>query len=218
MGRNRPLIPGVRARGRAASKGFRGHKFSKKVTAAKPKAEAAAPAKQPRWYAADDVKKPLKSRKNHHHQTRLRPSITPGTVLILLAGRFRGRRVVFLKQLESGLLLVTGPFKLNGVPLRRVNQAYVIGTSTKVDIAGVDTKEITDASFPKKKAEKPKKTGEQFFKAPEQKVEVTKEKKDFQKKIDGAVVAAVEKTPNLSAYLGAKFSLTNNDKPHLMRF
>ena len=88
------------------------------------------------FYPAEDIRQPKKSRKVPQ-PARLRGSITPGTILILLAGRFRGKRVVFLKQLASGLLLVTGPYAINGVPLRRVNQAYVIATSTSVDLGDI---------------------------------------------------------------------------------
>jgi len=71
------------------------------------------------WYPADDQKKQVKRRKPK--PSKLRKGIEKGTVLILLSGRYRGKRVVFLKQLESGLLLITGPRKINGVPVKRVN-------------------------------------------------------------------------------------------------
>jgi ribosomal protein L14E/L6E/L27E len=41
----------------------------------------------------------------------------------------------------------TGPFKLNGVPVRRVNQAYTIATSTRIDVKGINTDAFTDAWF-----------------------------------------------------------------------
>ncbi|PHU24911.1 60S ribosomal protein L6 [Capsicum chinense] len=90
--------------------------------------------KPPKFYPVDDVEKPLIN-KHKPKPTKLRANSTPGTVLIILAGRFKGKRVVFLKQLVySRLLLIIGSFKVNGVPLRRVNEAYIIATSTKVDV------------------------------------------------------------------------------------
>lgn len=59
----------------------------------------------------------------------------------------------------------TGPFKVNGVPLRRVNQAYVIATSTKVDISCVDVEKFDDKYFTKERKKKQKKGEGEFFEA-----------------------------------------------------
>ena len=152
-------------------------------------------AKASKYYPAEDVRRPRASRKTAA-KTGLRSSITPGTVLILLSGRFSGKRVVCLKQLESGLLLVTGPFKwvamssalladncrLNGVPLRRVSQAYVIATSTKVDLSSISLPEsVNDSYFAKAKAAKSSKEGEFFGSAEGEKKALPEEKKSEQK-------------------------------------
>ncbi|PON87916.1 60S Ribosomal protein [Trema orientale] len=184
-----------------------------------PKPAAEAPTqKAPKFYPAEDVKKPLIN-KRKPKPTKLRASITPGTVLIILAGRFKGKRVVFLKQLTSGLLLVTGPFKINGVPLRRVNQSYVIGTSTKVDISGVNVEKFDDKYFAKE-AEKKKKKGEgEFFEAEkEEKKQLPQGKKDDQKAVDAALIKSIEAVPDLKTYLGARFSLKSGMKPHELVF
>ena len=172
--------------------------------------------KSARFYPAEDVAKPL-NRNFKPKTAKLRGSITPGTVLILLSGRFRGKRVVFLKQLESGTLLVTGPYKVNGVPLRRVNQAYCIATSVKVDVSGADVSGIDDAFFAK--SADSKKSGEdEFFSTSQQASQRSDAKKEAQKKVDAVVSKAVDSVPMLKAYLNAKFSLTNKDRPHEMKF
>merc|ERR1712167_308372 len=119
--------------------------------------------KDTRYYPAEDVKTKLRNNHNNSRQTKLRGSITPGTVLILLAGHFKGKRVVFLKQLDSGLLLVTGPYKVNGVPLRRVPQSYVIATSTKVDTSKVSVPAEVNGELFKKPKQAKKKDDELFL-------------------------------------------------------
>ncbi|XP_021776423.1 60S ribosomal protein L6 [Chenopodium quinoa] len=184
-----------------------------------PKPAEAKPAEKPsKFYPADDVKKPLINKRNPK-PAKLRASITPGTVLIILAGRFKGKRVVFLKQLPSGLLLVTGPFKINGVPLRRVNQAYVIATSTKVDISEVNLEKFADKYFAKKTEKKKKKGEGEFFEADKKDENVLpQEKKDDQKVVDALIVKSVEGVSDLKAYLAARFSLKAGMKPHELVF
>ncbi|KNZ46699.1 large subunit ribosomal protein L6e [Puccinia sorghi] len=177
--------------------------------------------KAPRFYPTEVDSKPKKPRKAHRAPG-LRSTLVPGTIVIILAGRFRGKRAVFLKQLESGLLMISGPFKVNGVPLRRVNQAYVIATQTKVDISGLKLdQKFNDAYFAKEK-----KTRDQRAKAKEFFAENgEREKKKCpdsriadQKTIDKPLVSAIAQTPLLAKYLATPFSLSNGDFPHRMKF
>lgn len=185
--------------------------------------EVPAPAERAqKWYPADDESQPKTVRKQSRAWNP-RKTLQPGTVLILLAGRFRGKRVVLVKALEQGVLLVTGPFKINGVPLRRVNSRYVIATSYKVDVSGLDEKKVEEISQPKYfTADKVKqKAGEEaFFKQGEkaQKKELSSTRSADQKAIDKALIASIKKVDLLPSYLASSFSLRKGDKPHEMQW
>merc|ERR1719352_1808901 len=109
----------------------------------------------------------------------------------MLAGRFRGKRAVMLKQLASGLLLVTGPHKVKAV---------------KSDA-------ISDKTFARDKAKK-----DDTFGAKAATKELSAERKKAQADTDAGLVAALKKQPMLSKYLKARFSLTSGMKPHEMAF
>lgn len=129
----------------------------------------------------------------------LKKNIVPGSVLILLAGKRKGARVVFLKQLSSGLLLVTGPLKLNGVAVRRVAQPYVIVTSSKVELPAAVTeavKTVDDKFFHDLKV---KRTKETKFITAEAKKAAKKDPKRvaLQKAVDTPLIAAIKKVSTL---------------------
>lgn len=127
--------------------------------------------------------------------------------------------MICLNILKSGLLLVTGPYKINGVPLRRVNAAYVIATSTKVDISGIDVSPYDDAFFARDKASKTDSAEDDFFlgDAPKPAI-VSDARKAAQTAVDDVLLKTVADTPMLEGYLAARFTLNANDKPHLMKF
>jgi large subunit ribosomal protein L6e len=65
-------------------------------------------------------------------------------------------------------LVCAGPYKVNGVPLRRLNQAYVITTSKTVDISGVKLPEsVNDKFFVATEEAKKAKSEAAFFTAEE---------------------------------------------------
>ncbi|ORY13036.1 ribosomal protein L6e-domain-containing protein [Clohesyomyces aquaticus] len=178
--------------------------------------------KASKFYPTEDEAQLKKTRKTSH-PTKYRSSLIPGTVLILLSGRFRGKRVVLLRQLSQGVLLITGPFKSNGVPLRRVNHRYVIATSTIVDVSGLEDEVLDRVARDEYWAREKGKDGkgeDDFFKDGEtaQKKETDPQRIEDQKKVDKVLMANIRKVQDLEAYLSASFSLRGNERPHEMVF
>eukprot|EP00920_Eleutheroschizon_duboscqi_P032728 GHVT01078888.1.p1 GENE.GHVT01078888.1~~GHVT01078888.1.p1 ORF type:complete len:237 (+),score=51.34 GHVT01078888.1:96-713(+) len=172
--------------------------------------------------------KPKNKRKLLARPPHIRSSLQAGRILILLSGGHRGKRVVLLGVLPSGLLLVTGPFRVNGVPLRRVNARYVIATSQAVDVANVDVKtilkdELYGKSKTAKKANKKNqaKDKEGIFMdqgESQNKQKLPESAKKQQDAVDKSLLATLSKLPVVTQYLKTKFTLTGLSPPHALKF
>ncbi|XP_043497454.1 60S ribosomal protein L6-like isoform X2 [Polistes fuscatus] len=171
---------------------------------------------------ADPITKRHAKKCFREHHRYLRPSLVPGTVCILLAGSHKGKRVVFLKQLKTGLLLVTGPFLINGCPLRRINQNYVIATSTRIDLSGYKLPEhINDEYFKRKRDKRAKKEEGDIFSKKKEEYKPNDQRKSDQKTVDKVVIDAIKKSQDkklLFTYLSAMFGLRSSQYPHRLKF
>jgi large subunit ribosomal protein L6e len=102
-----------------------------------------------------------------------------------------------------------------------VNQRYVIATSTKVSLNGVNSDAVTDATFAREA--RVRATGEEALfaaaTAPAPASErLTAARKAAQTSVDTALLANVNKVEFLAGYLSAKFSLSKGDRPHMLQF
>merc|ERR1712166_1257618 len=116
------------SRTQSAKAGKRKPWFRGKYSAAAPKEIVKAEAtKAPRFFPAEDKKIKLTNNKANNKATKLKASLVPGAVVILLAGRFKGQRAVFLKQLHpvsvSSLAHTRSTVSLSAVSLSHTSLA-----------------------------------------------------------------------------------------------
>ena len=187
--------------------------------------------KGPKFYPTET--RPRKSRTGRvthkSHTRKFKKGLEPGRILIILAGKHRGKRVVLLKTLKSGLLLVTGPFKINACPIKRMHQKFVIVTRTKIPFDGVKVpKHINDKYFKSKKSssskgKKTKQGGNIFAKGKnETSHKPNRIRGEDQRTVDKVVLKAIKEKmgdkKTILAYLGSFFFLRNHMYPHQLKF
>ncbi|VWU50490.1 60S ribosomal protein L6-2, putative [Hepatocystis sp. ex Piliocolobus tephrosceles] len=186
--------------------------------------------------------KKLASKKKYVVKRKQRKSIEVGKVAIILTGNHMGKRCIITKVLDSGLLAVVGPYKINGVPLKRVDPRYIVVTSTNIfnlkDFSAVKedflklTEKVDDSIFitsrdlknKKKKLMKNKKDALFMSNVLDHLKKLAKEDPTFIKQkaineeISNLITPAIKQNKIFTKYIKSRFTLRNNMALHKLKF
>merc|ERR1739842_43021 len=136
-------------------------------------------------------------------------------------------RMVRVKRLRNDVPTVDKKpagtsMKLNGCPMRRVNQIYLLATATSIDVSAVALPEtINDEYFKHAKAEKVKKAEGDIFTSKKEEYKPSEQRKADQDNVDKQMLEAIKKHPeaaSLKSYFKATFMLSKGQYPHKMAF
>ena len=118
--------------------------------------------------------------------------------------------------------MISGPMKLNGCPMRRINQIYLLATENSIDVSAVKVPEtINDDYFRHARAEKVKKGDGDIFTTKKEEYKPSEQRKTDQADMDKQVLEAIKKHPeaaSLKSYFKATFMLSKGQYPHKMAF
>lgn len=121
-----------------------------------------------------------------------RTDLAKGMVVVVLEGIFASKRVVYLKGLEGNLALCAGPKSINGVPLFKIDERYLLATSTVLDInvnVDIDEENII------------------LTKRDDYTTPMDAEMTDAEKKIDEEIAKAVKEIKFMKSYLSEPFEI-----------
>ncbi|CRH01705.1 60S ribosomal protein L6-2, putative [Plasmodium relictum] len=184
----------------------------------------------------------LASKKKFIVQRKLRKSIEIGKVAIILSGKHMGKRCIITKILQSGLLVIVGPYEVNGVPLKRVDPRYLVVTSTNIfnfdnikklkeefvkKVEDIDDNSFIKSLDIKRKQKKLLKSKNEslFMNNVIEKIKEirkndpkTQKLEKIQKEVGKLLKPEILKDKVFYSYLKSKFTLRNDMRLHKMKF
>lgn len=99
----------------------------------------------------DAIEKLYFEKHNRKSQTP-RTDLIVGDMVVVLEGRYTGSKVIFLKQTNNNMAIVSGVKEINDIGIFKINERYLFKLS--VNIGNISTDNITDDVYESKLNEK----------------------------------------------------------------